>query len=148
MSHSTFSALPDELHLLAVNCVYVLRRAIAEHPAEPLRCCFVGNLSSKKEELLMFDSVSATSLQEDAMEAHLRAQALDADYVVTVLDLPGPPRNALVGIETCEATYQCVFPVVRKSPRTQNLKLGRAAFTRCKELPGPFDGLLPRRGSS
>jgi hypothetical protein len=145
-SGDTFAALPALCQDLAQGAVRTLTDLLKRLPDEPLRCCFAGNWTTNKTHFVEFTSFIDINLLLYASQVRQKAKAIDADYVMTVLDTTGPlPRAVSISIETHNGSYVCLFPVLREQAGSPALTLGPARFEQRKRLVGPFSRLIPKR---
>lgn len=142
MEETTFSLLPDEAMGLAEGAIRTVTRVLRHVPEQPLRCCFAGNFATNQTQLIEFEDTSAEALTLAARVVRQKAAELEAHYVMTVLDMPGPPRAVTIGVETRTGTYVAKCSVFRENPGDWGLTLGPCQFSE-GELPSPFDTLLP-----
>jgi len=142
MDETTFSLLSDEARGLAEGAMRALTTRLRFRPDLPLRCCFAGNFDTEETELIEFEDTSPEALTFSAMVVRQAAAELEAHYVMTVLDMPGPPRAVTIGVETRAGTYVAKCSVFRKDPGDWGLTLGPCQFSE-GALPSPFNGLVP-----
>lgn len=145
LNPKTFSILPPLCRELAQGMTRALLSILQHKPESTVRCCCIGNWTTNERKFLDFADIGPVALEESANDAHQLAVSINAEYVMTALDLPGPPRSTTVGIETHSGTYVVTFPIVRKSALGTELTLGPAKFKRSEQLPAPFDYLLTLR---
>lgn len=142
MDETIFSLLSDEARGLAEGAMRALTTRLRFRPDLPLRCSYTGNFDTDETELIEFEDTSPEALTFAAVLARQAAVELDAHYVMTVLDMPGPPRAVTIGVETRTETYVAKCSVFRENPGAWGLTVGPCQFSP-GELPSPFDSLLP-----
>jgi len=146
MDNATFANLPDEAKGLAQGAVRTLTKLLERLPDERLRCCFMGNWTTDQNYVFHFDDTSPENFHLAAAFARQKVKELNADYVMTVLDMLGPlSRTASVSIETRNGTYACGFPVVRKQGGGEAMALGPGQFVRLRKHTSPFARMLSAR---
>jgi hypothetical protein len=146
MNNATFEILPALPRDLAEAAVRVLTKLLERIPDEPLQCCYVGNWTTNAQHLIELNARNLPNLQFAAEVVRVKAREINADYVMTVLDIEGPQtRTANVSIETRDVTYACQFPVVSKADGGKALALGPGRFERLRKHTSPLAGLLRAR---
>jgi hypothetical protein len=145
MHKDLFTAVPKRYLGYAEAAVRAGTQLLAVRPNSALHSTASGNLQTDETRFRKFEQIDSASLAECAQEAHLEAASIDADYVIVVLDTPGPPRTYYIGMETHEGCYEMTLPVVRGKRNVR--KLGPGKFARVDELRAPFEGMLTARVS-
>jgi hypothetical protein len=146
MNDTTFDVLPALPRDLAEGAVRTLKTVLERIPDQPLKCCFVGNWTTDAFQLLEFNDISPENFQFSAAIVRQHVKKLDAEYVMTVLDMATPmPRTVSVSIETREGTYASCFPVVSKGDGSAAMALGPGRFERLRKHTSPFARMLRAR---
>ncbi|MGM9481765.1 hypothetical protein ACS5PN_11335 [Roseateles sp. NT4] len=146
MNDATFEVLPPLPRDLAEGAVRTLKTVLERIPDQPLKCCFVGNWTTDAFQLLEFNDISPENFQFPAAVVRQHVTKLDAEYVMTVLDIAwAASRTVSVSIETRDATYASSFPVVPKGDGSAAMALGPGRFERLRKHTSPFARMLRRR---
>lgn len=146
MENATFEILPAGPRDLAEGAVRTLKTVLERIPDQPLKCCFVGNWTTDAFQLVEFNDISPPNFQFPAAIVRQHVKKLDAEYVMTVLDMAtATSRTVGVSIETRDATYASSFTVVPKGDGSAAMALGPGRFERLRKHTSPFARMLRGR---
>jgi len=146
MDNVTFEILPALPRDLAEGAVRTLKTVLERIPDQPLKCFFIGNWTTDAFQLVEFNDISPPNFQFPAAIARQHVKKLDAEYVMTVLDMgTARARTVSVSIETRDGTYGSSFPVVPKGDGSAALGLGPGRFERLRKHTSPFARMLRGR---
>jgi Rieske Fe-S protein len=142
------SAIPWQCQLFAACVVRDVKEKLEDSQYRYVNGAWIEN---EEDGEVLFEQLpvhDAPELEDRVQRIRLKAQEVDSEAVMFVLELPGLPRRLYFGIETHVGCYSVTLKADRKGGRVCRLRGSkfelRKEIFECKSaLRTPFNQLLP-----